>query len=113
MKVDQRYITLSWRSFLPIVAVLWPYDKAIEFRQWAEDNKAVPGIRGEPRSDDAVGGRWKMVTRQTVRACVPSIVEHPDEAASTIGKKSPRSRAPDRVAALLADNAATYDWSIR
>lgn len=110
LKDGERYVTLSWRSFLPIVAVLWPRHKAVEFFDWTESNASLPGVRGEPRSDDAVGGRWKMVTRQTVRVCVPSIVEHPDEAPSTIGKKSARSRAPERVAALLAEDAAAYDW---
>lgn len=111
LRDDRRYITLSWRSFLPIVAVLWPRHKAEEFLNWTQDNRAVPGIRGEPRSDDAVGGRWKMVTRQTVRACVPSIVEHPDEVDSTIGKRSTHSRAAPRRAAFIADDAGVFDWS--
>jgi hypothetical protein len=111
MRENRRYIELSWRSFLPIVAVLWPRDKAREFLQWTEDNKALPGVRGEPRSDDAVGGRWKMVTRQTIRACVPSIVEHPDEVESTIGKKPSWGTSRNRTAFLLAEDAGAFDWS--
>lgn len=108
---DRRYVRLSWRSFMPIVAVLWPRHKAEEFIEWTQTNAVMPGIRGEPRSDDAVGGRWKSVTRQTVLACVPSIIEHPDEVDSTIGKRSRHSKAAARVAALIAEDAGAYDWS--
>lgn len=113
MKQNRRYIQLSWRSFLPIVAVLWPREKAIEFRDWTEANGTLPGIRGEPRSDDAVAGRWKMATRQTIRACVPSIVEHPDQVVSTIGRRAAWGVDKGRVAALLADDAAAYEWNPR
>lgn len=112
MKQDRRYVTLSWRSFLPIVAVLWPLAKAVEFRDWADEHAdRLPGIRGEPRSDDAVAGRWKMVTRQTVRACVPSIVEHPDMVPSTIGRRAQWGQDRNRCAAFLADDALAFDWS--
>lgn len=109
MKARQRYITLSWRSFLPVVAVLWPRHKALEFKQWADDHPTLPGQR-EPRSDDAMGGRWKMVTRQTVRATVPSIVEHPDEVPSLIGRRAQWGKDKGRVAHLLAADALDYDW---
>ena len=108
---NRRYVQLSLRSFLPVVAVLWPRHKAEEFLKWTEDNAILPGVRGEPRSDDAVGGRWKMVTRQTVYACVPSIIEHPDEADSTIGKRGRHSTAAARTAAFIADDAGGYDWT--
>jgi hypothetical protein len=108
---DRRYVRMPWRSFMPIVAVLWPRHKAVEFIEWTQTNAVMPGIRGEPRSDDAVAGRWKSVTRQTVLACVPSIIEHPDEADSTIGKRSRHSKAAARVAAFIAEDASAYDWS--
>lgn len=110
MKQGRRYVNLNWRSFLPVVAVLWPRHKAVEFLEWAERNPQLPGQR-EPRSDDAVGGRWKMITRQTVRACVPSIVEHPDMVASTIGRTAQWGKDAGRVAFLLAADAAEFDWS--
>ncbi len=111
LRDDRRYVQLAWRSFLPVVAVLWPRAKAEEFLLWTQEGALLPGIRGEPRSDDAVGGRWKMVTRQTVLACVPSIIEHPDEVDSTIGKRSRYSKAAARTAALIAEDAGAYDWS--
>lgn len=108
---DRRYIPLAWRSFLPVVAVLWPRHKAEEFFRWTQDNIVIPGVRGDVRSDDAVGGRWKMMTRQTVYACVPSIIEHPDEVDSTIGKRSRHSKAAARTAAFIAEDAGAYDWA--
>ena len=111
MKQNRRYVTVSWRTFLPIVAVLWPVEKALEFREWADATPHLPGTRGEPRSDDAMAGRWKMVTRQTVLACVPSIVEHPDCEPSTIGRRAQWGQDANRVAAFLAEDAADYDWS--
>ena len=109
MKAKLRYVTLSWRSFLPIVAVLWPRQKALEFADWAAENPTLPGQR-EPRSDDAMAGRWKMITRQTVYACVPSIVQHPDREPSLIGRRAQWGADKGRVAHLLAEDAMAYDW---
>jgi hypothetical protein len=110
MKHGQRYVTVNQRSFLPIVGVLWPRAKLVEFAEWAEANPHLPGQR-EPRSDDGMAGRWKMVTRQHILACVPSIVEHPDVEASTVGLQPHWGKNNARVAALFTDDAARYDWS--
>jgi hypothetical protein len=45
------------------------------------------GLFIEERSDDAMGGRWMRTTRQRVVATIPSLVEHPDDAPSTIARK--------------------------
>lgn len=107
MKYGQRYVRVSRRSFLPVVAMLWPKPKLLEFVEWADEH---PFGTREIRSDDAYGGRWKMVTNQTVLACVPSIVEHPDVEPSTIGKQ-PQWGAHGRNAAHFARDAAHYDWT--
>ncbi len=109
IKQNRRYITLSWRSFLPLVAVLWPAAKASEFLVWAQEHPSLPGQR-EPRSDDAMAGRWKMVTRQLVKAAVPSLVEHPDIVPSTIGRRAANGNDKGRVAALLATDGLDYRW---
>lgn len=109
MKQGRRYVTLNWRSFLPVVAVLWPRHKAAEFLDWADANPGLPGQR-EPRSDDAMGGRWKMVRRETVLASVPSIVEHPDMVPSLIGKRAMWGKDAGRVAAFLAADGLDYKW---
>lgn len=105
---DRRFSDIAMRSFLPVVAVLWPRAKLIEFREWAKENPGLPGVRaGEPRSDDAMGGRWKMHERQKVLACVPSIVEHPDTEPSTIRTVH---QGKHRTAELFTEDATAYDW---
>jgi hypothetical protein len=110
IKQNRRYVQLGLRSFMPVVAVLWPTYKAAEFLAWADENPTLPGQR-EPRSDDAMGGVWKIRTRQVVKACVPSIVEHPDTTPSLIGKRAAWGVDKGRVAFLLAEDATAYDWS--
>ncbi len=109
-KRNDRYVHLSWRSFLPIVAVLWPRHKAVEFAEWADLNPQLPGQR-EPRSDDAMAGVWKMRNRETVLATVPSLVEHPDREPSIIGKRAAWGKDKGRCALFFADDGMDYDWS--
>ncbi len=111
MTMGRRYIRLSPRSFMPIVAVLWPIEKLREFWEWGTDNPHLPGQR-EPRSDDAMAGRWKMLTRQEVLATVPSLVEHPDKEPSTIGLTAMWGKDRARCAQFLADDARDFDWSM-
>jgi hypothetical protein len=111
MKMGRRYIRLSQRSFMPIVAVLWPVAKLREFEEWGNENPHLPGQR-EPRSDDAMAGRWKMITRQEVLVTVPSLVEHPDQVPSTIGRSAMWGKDRGRCAQFLADDARDYDWSM-
>ncbi len=111
MKMGRRYVQLSQRSFMPVVAVLWPVEKMVEFDAWTEENSYLPGQR-EPRSDDAMAGRWKMINRQIVFATVPSIVQHPDVEPSTIGRTARNGLDRGRCAAFLADDARDYDWSM-
>ncbi len=105
----QRYVALSWRNFMPVIAVLWPRHKAVEFAEWADRNPQLPGQR-EPRSDDAMAGMWKMRERETVLASVPSLFEHPDEEPSLIGKRASWGQDKNRVALFLADDGLDYDW---
>jgi hypothetical protein len=111
MQQNRRYVTLGLRSFMPVVAVLWPRHKAVEFLEWTVANPYFPGNR-EPRSDDGMAGRWKMVTRQIVKATVPSLVEHPDMEPSLIGKRTAWGKDRGRVAQFLAEDASEYDWTV-
>jgi hypothetical protein len=111
MKMNRRYVVLSQRSFMPVVATLWPRAKAVEFMEWAAANPYLPGTR-EPRSDDAMAGRWKMLTRQQVFATVPSLFEHPDREPSLIGRRAMWGQDRGRCAAFLADDASVFDWSM-
>lgn len=89
-KAGDRYVELVAASFLPVVAVLWPVGKAAEFLEWASNPNLLRrknGVVLQERSDDAMGGRWMRTTRQRVVATIPSLVEHPDDCDSTIGRR--------------------------
>jgi hypothetical protein len=66
---------------------------------WAEENPLRLGHR-DPRSDDAVGGRWMRYERPKVVCTVPSLVQHPDDVPSTIGRKASNGMNKGRVAAF-------------
>ncbi len=78
-------------AFLPIVAVLWPIEKARHFYAWGSDPNRLRQRNGKvfvDRSDDAMGGRWWRSTVQRVVATIPSLVEHPDDVISTIAREN-------------------------
>jgi hypothetical protein len=88
--MKKKYVELTPASaFMPVVAVLWPIEKLIHFRDWAGAPKVLRrrnGLTLYEASDDAMGARWWRSTRQTVYATIPSLIEHPDDAVSTIGR---------------------------
>jgi hypothetical protein len=108
MKQSRRYVTLFIRDFVPVVALLWPRHKAEEFMEWGQDAR-LPGDPN-PRSDDAVVGRWMILTRQEIRATVPSLVQHPDMEPSLIGRTPAWGKDRGRVALHLAEDGLAYDW---
>ena len=75
---------------------------------WASTAR-LPG-QPNPRSDDAVVGRWMLVTKQTIRATVPSLVQHPDMEPSLIGRRPAWGKDSGRVALHLAEDALDYEW---
>lgn len=87
----ERYVDVHHGDFLPVVAILWPVDKAVEFYEWGTRGGGPIRHRNGrtlvERSDDAMGGRWMRQTRQRIVATIPSLIEHPDDAPSTISKR--------------------------
>lgn len=84
------FVEVVARGFLPVVAVLWPKDKAMHFLEWSETAPQLVrrnGIRIEHRSDDAMGYLWQKSQRQKALATIPSLVQHPDDVPSTIARK--------------------------
>ena len=71
------FCVLSPREFLPVVACIWPVEKASDLLEWAQTAR-LPGYPRIPRSDDAIAGTWQRQRRETVLVTVPSIVQHPD-----------------------------------
>jgi hypothetical protein len=109
LKYGDRYVTFGLRSFVPVVALLWPSAKAEEFMEWVGSGVKLPG-ESNPRSDDAVVGRWMATTRQEIKATVPSLVEHPDLEPSLIGRRRAWGQDKGRVALHLAEDGLAYDW---
>jgi hypothetical protein len=110
LQKNLRYVTLATRSFVPVVAILWPVAKAEEFMLWVEQNPHVRG-RFPQRSDDAMVGIWTILTKQEIRATVPSLVEHPDMEPSLIGRHPAWGKDKGRVALhLVQGDALDYDW---
>lgn len=85
----ERFVDVHQGDFLPVVAMLWPVEKAAEFHAWGSDPNRLRQRNGKvfiERSDDAMGGRWMRQTRQRVLATIPSFIEHPDDVISTIAR---------------------------
>lgn len=114
-KEGARFVDVHMGDFLPVVAILWPRQKALDFHAWGRDK--LHGLRRrngqviEELSDDAMGGRWMRHTRpaQRVVATIPSLIEHPDDVISTIARKN-----TGRTALFWHGeewDASTVDWS--
>ena len=108
LQADKRFIALRGYSFCPVVAVVWPIDKAEQFLRWS----LVAKLPGGPRaaSDDAAVGLWIRTRRNRVLACVPSIVQHPDEEASIIGKRSMWGKDKARTSEIFQLHANELEW---
>lgn len=100
--------TMRINDFLPVVAVLWPRQKAEEFLEWGTTHP-LPG-HPHPRSDDGAAGRWACLTKQLIRFTIPSLVQHPDMEPSLIGRQPAWGRDKGRVALMLAEDALAYPW---
>ena len=86
----ERYVEVLPRGFLPVVAVLWPKAKAMDFLEWGRDPHELVrrnGQRLQQRSDDAMGYLWMRSRRQRALATIPCLVEHPDDVPSTIARR--------------------------
>ena len=81
---------------MPVVAVLWPRNKAEHLLEWSKTAK-LPGMPN-PRSDDAVAGSWQRFTKQKVLCCLPSLVEHPDDVDSHVRRQPGHGKDKGRVA---------------
>lgn len=88
---------LNRQDFLPVVAVLWPKEKASFLLKWSQARK-IPGLHHPHRSDDAVAGSWMRYTKQDVYVTLPSLVQHPDDVPSSIGKPARAGADKGRVA---------------
>lgn len=99
---------LAFRDLMPVVAVLWPVEKAQHVLEWASRTD-IAGVRRPYASDDAVCGAWRRSTKQTVLCTVPSLVEHPDDIPSTWGSRAKGGMDKGRVAACYIGDSDPLD----
>lgn len=89
-KRGETFVEILPRGFMPVVAVLWPKEKALHFLDWSARTPALVkgnGQRIEHRSDDAMGYLWMKTQRQRALATIPCLVQHPDDVPSTIARR--------------------------
>ena len=99
-----RYISLGPASFVPLVAVLWPKEKAEELLHWSRSGHTT-------RADDGNAARWMKSTKQQIMVTVPSLVEHDDSQPSVKGGREHIPWTESwRRALFLAEDATAYEW---
>lgn len=104
MKAGRRYVTINSGSFVPLVACLWPREKAVDFLNWSKTGKTT-------RADDGNAARWMRQTREHFLVTVPSLVEHNDFVPSVKGGRDHTPGAESwRQALFLAEDALSYEW---
>lgn len=108
VKAGRRYFDARFRinEFCPVVALLWPVAKAVEFTGWVTGNPRKLGAQN-PRSDDSVVGKWCAHTHQTIRFTMPSLVQHLATEPSVKGGPTPASKM---TAIWFAEDGAQYEW---
>jgi hypothetical protein len=108
---NSRYTHFGWPSYIYLIAMLWPKQKAEEFLAWTESGARISSAR-DPRADDGIVANWAKATRQEFRVTVPSLVEHPDTTPSVKGGSQKAAAGKDRarVALLLAEDGLAYRW---
>ncbi len=100
----QPYVGLYPAPFVPLVACLWPRQKAEEFLEWTKTDVKLRGYPN-PRADDGICAQWAKRTQQSFMVTVPSLVEH-------LGVPSVKGMRTVEgwKALLLAEDADAYDW---
>jgi hypothetical protein len=104
---------VNFRDIHHVIALVWPVGWARTFMEWT-DNAKIPGHGNKmPRSDDAIVGCWARKQKIEVWTTIPSLVEHPDDVPSTIGRRHMHGKERGRTAIdWIGDNdPLAIDWS--
>jgi hypothetical protein len=112
-RVGSHWSPIYFRDIHHVCALVWPVDLARDFMLWTETCK-IPGHSRIPRSDDAIVGSWAKQTKRTVWATVPSLVQHPDDMPSTIGRAHYNGKEKGRTAIqwIGDEDPLAIDWSV-
>lgn len=96
------------REFVPTVATVWPRADLTAFEEWLAAGNEPPANK---RDDDPVVGTFCRKTGRAVVVPVPSLIQHPDDQPSTVGRPHRLGRNPFRVAAAFTGQVAHLDWT--
>lgn len=105
-RAGRHYTAVHPSDFAATVALLWPREDADAFLAWTDTN-----LKKHTVGDDNVVGAFLKATGRRVVVTVPSIVQHPDDVPSLIGRRHANGRNRYRVAASFYDgDVSRLDW---
>lgn len=108
---DLSWAELDHMRWCPVICTYWPAAMIGPFLEYVDQQRWPDHFR----SDDEIVGRWLRATKQRPLASVPSLVEHPDEVPSLIGRRARGGLDRARVAACFIHedcDARTIDWTL-
>lgn len=109
----ERYAVLPTKPWVPAIALLWPTSLISPVLAFVDEQTWPPGFC----ADDEIIGRAMTALFQPLIATIPSLVEHPDEVESILGRRrNMAGRDLSRVAACFIDgdlDPLDFDWSAR
>lgn len=104
------WIPLDYNRWCPVVAAIWPRRLADACLAYVDRQKWPSSYR----ADDAIVGQFLKAERETAIATVPSLVDHPDDVPSLIGKRNRHGLDKGRIAACWIGDCdpTTVDWTL-
>lgn len=106
----EHWVQLPLRWICPALALVWPVEFIEPFLAYVDRQNWPERFR----ADDEIIARWLRIEHRPVLATVPSLVEHPDDVPSLIGRRASSGVDTNRIAAcFIADDydALEIDWS--
>lgn len=98
------------QCFVPCVAIVWPRAEAEALLTYCESRPFATART----ADDANVAEFARVAQRTVWMTVPSLVDHPDDAASLAGQVAMNGRNPARTACCWTGrewSPSQIDWA--
>lgn len=97
LKKGLPWAAMNPQDWVPLIACAWPVEVAARFVAWVDSRRFE---QRRLRSDDYLAGTFARLHRLPVWATVPSLVQHPDDSPSLIGRPHLAGANTGRVAAI-------------
>lgn len=98
-KKGERWANVGGVQCVPVVALSWPVSLFESYFAFCELPRQI-----NHRCDDEVVTRFTKRNKLPVWATIPSLVEHPDDIPSSIGKRHTNGSKPWRIAYIFAEH---------